>query len=110
MNEQHNEGFTCPECKKHSTHPKDKEFGYCGACHAYTGAAARAAELGDDVPRYTINTGGLMHCCTDAVAAWVVLHLGPWPPGTTIFCPREETLSPTVIAFDGFRWAWAKPA
>lgn len=29
--------FTCPRCRKTSHHPEDKRYGYCGACHAYTG-------------------------------------------------------------------------
>ncbi|MEH0547307.1 hypothetical protein QA802_30740 [Streptomyces sp. B21-105] len=30
--------FTCPRCRKTSHHPDDKRYGYCAACHAYTGA------------------------------------------------------------------------
>ena len=30
--------FTCPRCRKTSRHPDDKRYGYCGNCHAYTGA------------------------------------------------------------------------
>lgn len=29
--------FTCPRCQRTSHHPDDKRYGYCGACHAYTG-------------------------------------------------------------------------
>jgi hypothetical protein len=29
--------FTCPRCHRTSHHPDDKRYGYCGACHAYTG-------------------------------------------------------------------------
>jgi rubredoxin len=29
--------FVCPVCGVSSTHPKDAEYGFCGACHAYTG-------------------------------------------------------------------------
>jgi hypothetical protein len=29
--------FTCPKCDATSYHPKDVEFGYCGACHEFTG-------------------------------------------------------------------------
>ncbi|MFM9563269.1 MULTISPECIES: hypothetical protein [Streptomyces] len=29
--------FTCPACGRTSYHPADKQHGYCGACHAYTG-------------------------------------------------------------------------
>uniref|UniRef100_A0AAU2A363 Uncharacterized protein n=1 Tax=Streptomyces sp. NBC_00093 TaxID=2975649 RepID=A0AAU2A363_9ACTN len=29
--------FTCPQCSRTSHHPKDKQYGYRGACHAYTG-------------------------------------------------------------------------
>jgi hypothetical protein len=32
------EVFTCPRCRRTSPHPKDAEHGYCGACHAFTGA------------------------------------------------------------------------
>jgi hypothetical protein len=32
------ESFTCPRCERTSYHPKDVEHGYCGACHAHTGA------------------------------------------------------------------------
>lgn len=28
--------FTCPRCEATSHHPKDVEFGYCGACHDFT--------------------------------------------------------------------------
>lgn len=28
--------FTCPRCEAISHHPKDVEFGYCGACHDFT--------------------------------------------------------------------------
>lgn len=30
--------FTCPRCTRTSHHPDDKRYGYCGACHTYTGA------------------------------------------------------------------------
>lgn len=30
--------FTCPRCSRTSYHPQDKRYGYCGACHDYTGA------------------------------------------------------------------------
>jgi len=29
--------FICPQCSRSSWHPQDKQYGYCGACHAYTG-------------------------------------------------------------------------
>jgi hypothetical protein len=29
--------FTCPQCGRTSFHPKDAEYGYCGACRAFTG-------------------------------------------------------------------------
>lgn len=29
--------FTCPKCGRTSHHSKDVEFGYCGACHEFTG-------------------------------------------------------------------------
>lgn len=32
------DGFRCPKCNKVSHNPNDKREGYCGACHAYTGA------------------------------------------------------------------------
>jgi hypothetical protein len=39
---QHREAgfFTCPRCARVSHHPKDREHGYCGACHDFTGPAA----------------------------------------------------------------------
>lgn len=37
------ESFTCPDCGRTSYHPEDRRFGYCGACHAYTGAPAGQA-------------------------------------------------------------------
>jgi hypothetical protein len=30
--------FTCPRCTRTSHHPLDRRYGYCGACHDYTGA------------------------------------------------------------------------
>jgi hypothetical protein len=30
--------FLCPRCHRSSYHPDDKRYGYCGACHDYTGA------------------------------------------------------------------------
>jgi hypothetical protein len=30
--------FTCPRCHRTSHHPKDRQYGYCDACHTYTGA------------------------------------------------------------------------
>lgn len=101
-------GFTCPECGRHSTHPADAEFGYCGVCHAYTGAVARTHELGDALPQYRVNRGGLMRCCTGALRAWLVLHPGPWPTGTTIECPHHGSWTAT-IRFDGECWAWHNP-
>jgi hypothetical protein len=32
--------FTCPECGATSWHPQDVQYGYCGRCHAFTGANA----------------------------------------------------------------------
>lgn len=32
--------FTCPRCEAVSYHPRDIEFGYCGACHEWTGDGA----------------------------------------------------------------------
>lgn len=29
--------FTCPRCGRTSNHPRDREEGYCGACHDWTG-------------------------------------------------------------------------
>lgn len=29
--------FTCPRCNRTSHHPEDAKYGYCGACHAFTG-------------------------------------------------------------------------
>lgn len=34
--------IACPRCGKISYHPKDIEQGYCGHCHDWTSAAARA--------------------------------------------------------------------
>jgi len=31
--------FTCPRCDMTSHHPMDEDYGYCGNCHAFTGAA-----------------------------------------------------------------------
>lgn len=36
--------FTCPSCGRTSHHPKDFQYGYCGACHAYTGDTGRFPE------------------------------------------------------------------
>lgn len=35
--------FTCPRCSRTSHHPEDLRQGYCGACHDWTGDAARVA-------------------------------------------------------------------
>jgi hypothetical protein len=35
--------FTCPRCGTTSHHPMDERHGYCGACHAFTGACAIGA-------------------------------------------------------------------
>lgn len=32
-------GWTCPRCGMVSHHPTDREQGYCGACHDWTGTA-----------------------------------------------------------------------
>lgn len=32
-----NESFVCPACGMESFNPNDVRFGYCGACHAFTG-------------------------------------------------------------------------
>ncbi|HTF53622.1 MAG TPA: hypothetical protein VK735_39770 [Pseudonocardia sp.] len=40
--------FTCPECGRSSHHPKDEEFGYCGACHDFTGRLIEEVNLPDD--------------------------------------------------------------
>ena len=29
--------FTCPKCWRTSYHPEDEQWGYCGACHDFTG-------------------------------------------------------------------------
>lgn len=34
-------GFACPRCRMTSHHPTDRERGYCGSCHDYTGVGAR---------------------------------------------------------------------
>lgn len=101
------EGFVCPECGKHSANPADLEFGYCGACHAYTGAAAATIAWGGDLPQYRLNAGGLMRCCTGALRAWIALHQGPWEAGLRVKCPHHES-SPSFMEFDGEKWAWAK--
>jgi ribosomal protein S27AE len=41
------EPFTCPKCGAVSHHPKDKEQGYCGRCHAFT-VADRVGDLVDE--------------------------------------------------------------
>lgn len=33
--------FTCPRCRQTSSHPSDKRYGYCGACHDYTSPGAQ---------------------------------------------------------------------
>jgi hypothetical protein len=103
MDEQNPQGFVCPECGKHSAHPKDLEFGYCGECHAFTGAAQRAAELGDDVPQFRYSVGGLMRCCIQSLAAWVVLHPGPWEAGRYFMCRHHDSM----VLYDGERWRWS---
>jgi excisionase family DNA binding protein len=35
--------FTCPDCHRTSHHPDDAKYGYCGACHAFTGRKLIAA-------------------------------------------------------------------
>jgi hypothetical protein len=37
--------FQCPRCQRVSFHPKDVEYGYCGACHDFT-ASQRPEPLG----------------------------------------------------------------
>lgn len=37
--------FTCPECGRTSHHPKDEEYGYCGACGDFTGLNERRMGL-----------------------------------------------------------------
>ncbi len=37
--------FTCPVCEAVSYHPKDKEYGYCGACHDFTGLPGHLGEM-----------------------------------------------------------------
>ena len=34
------QAFTCPRCARTSHHPEDVAKGYCGSCHAFTGADA----------------------------------------------------------------------
>lgn len=31
--------ITCPQCNRTSHHPEDVKYGYCGACHEFTGEA-----------------------------------------------------------------------
>lgn len=33
--------ITCPQCGMTSYHPDDIRYGYCGGCHAFTGAIER---------------------------------------------------------------------
>jgi len=37
-------GFTCPRCGMASYHPTDREEGYCGACHDWTGSGDALTE------------------------------------------------------------------
>lgn len=39
--------FTCPKCGKTSHHPKDEQYGYCGACHEFTGELAMPLRIVD---------------------------------------------------------------
>jgi hypothetical protein len=41
--------FTCPRCKAESHHPKDKQHGYCGRCHDFTGEPVSIAALDDRI-------------------------------------------------------------
>lgn len=43
--------FTCPVCQARSYHPDDVRYGYCGRCHAFTGAdPVQVAARGSDGP------------------------------------------------------------
>jgi hypothetical protein len=98
--------FVCPECLEESRHPGSVEFGYCDKCLAYTGAVN--ATLGGTTP-YRINKGGLLRCCTGAMAAWVALHPGPWEKGTIVYCPHHQSYTAGGVIFDGSAWSWYRP-
>jgi len=36
--------FTCPRCGRTSWNPHDVEYGYCGACHDWTGQSQQRAD------------------------------------------------------------------
>jgi hypothetical protein len=38
------EPFVCPRCGAISHHLKDREYGYCGRCHAFTSSDRRMTE------------------------------------------------------------------
>lgn len=38
---------TCPLCRRTSYHPRDVEYGYCGACRDYTSAGSRVVPGGE---------------------------------------------------------------
>ena len=38
---------TCPLCGRTSYHPRDVEYGYCGACRDYTSAGSRVVPGGE---------------------------------------------------------------
>jgi hypothetical protein len=108
MSEGEEPEFICPRCQRAGGNPKYREFGYCGACHAYTGAQATVDEQGGVLPLYKVAKGGLMRCCTGALHAWVALHPGPWLEGMTVQCPHHESWV-TAMRFDGQQWAWQQP-
>lgn len=65
--------FVCPRCGRSSPHPDDIRYGYCGACHAFTGDQVRI------VPEST------KFC--------IRLNGGPYP-GTRVFDDRTRTWPP----------------
>lgn len=96
------EEFVCPGCGKASADPLDMEFGWCGACHDYTGAVA-AHQDGADLFPYRYAQGGMMRCCISSLSAWVMLHPGPWERGRWIRCRHHQTM----VIFDGEVWRWS---
>ena len=48
--------FTCPRCGRTSHHPKDVQYGYCAACHDYTGT--ERTESHDTAEASYIHTSG----------------------------------------------------
>lgn len=57
MTDEPRPSFTCPRCSRTSHHPKDAEFGYCGACHDFTGGRDAATVERGRAERATALTG-----------------------------------------------------